>query len=387
MMLFPIMPVIITQYNQPALMLGILAATYSLFQMIGAPILGAMSDKYGRKPLLLITQLGTFISWIILTIAFFLPETPSFLGIILPITVILCSRIIDGITGGNASVAQAMVADMTTKEERSRVFGFNGAIMGATLIIGPSLGAFSMNTSYGMAGTAILGACISGLALLYMFFVLQETLKEKKQELHISFQQLNIWSQVQKWKYIPLVKMAMSLKIFFFIGFTIYTTVSGLYLIDVFGFTPENIGYYLAFTGMFLIIHQIYSLKVIIPKTGDIQGFLLGQGIMAVGFITMALTNNIYVFTGAYAIAVLGIALSMNTLQAIFSTCVDEKSQGEIMGLSNGIESILMVIGPIMGTYLYGALSFSIYYVVALLAGISLLIYQIFFRKSCSFIQ
>lgn len=381
MLLFPVLPALIKQYDQPTIMLGVLVASYSLFQLIGGPILGALSDKYGRKPILLITQLGTFLSWGILALAYTVEANTIIMGISGTIFVTLLSRIMDGITGGNASVANAMIADLTTPQERSVVFGKNGAILGGTLIIGPALGSFSLQSEYGFLGTAILGGIFSALALVYMWFSLQESLSGKKHELKISFQNLNLYSQIQKWGSNFTVKTAIISKIFFFTGFFIYTTVSPLYLMDYFGFTETNVGYYLAFTGMFLVIHQLVSLPKIIKKTGDVSGFFIGQAIMAVGYWSMAASENIIVFTGAYFFGVLGISLSMNTIQSIFSGAADEKSQGEIMGMATGIESILMIIGPLLGTYLYSFLPFSIYWAVGIFPMITVVLYFIYFRK------
>jgi len=175
-MLFPVLPFIVKSYWQPEVVLWILLATFSFFQFIASPIMGAFSDMYGRKPVLMITQLGTFFSWIVLALASFVPETPS-LGIVwLPIFVIFISRVFDGITGGNMSVAQAILADMSHPEERTKVFGMNGAVFWLSLIIGPALGGLSLASSWWYLATAILWWAISLVTLILMYFILQESL-------------------------------------------------------------------------------------------------------------------------------------------------------------------------------------------------------------------
>ena len=151
---------------------------------------------------------------------------------------------------------------------------------------------------------------------------------------------------------------------------------------DTFHFIETNVGYYLAFTGMFLVVHQLVSLPKILPKTGDLNGFFLGQAIMAIGYFSMAASENIIIFTIVYSFAVLGISLSMNALQSLFSTGADERSQGEIMGMVTGLESVLMIIGPLLGTYLYDALPFSIYWAVGVFPLLSIVLYFLLFQRN-----
>jgi len=121
--------------------------TFSLFQFLAAPILGALSDSYGRKPVLILTQAGTFLSWVVLGLAYLLPSSELFGFILLPIFVVFLSRMFDGITGGNASVAQAVLADLSEAKDRSNVFGMNGAVFGFSLLVGPALGSLSVGSS------------------------------------------------------------------------------------------------------------------------------------------------------------------------------------------------------------------------------------------------
>ncbi|MFK7780385.1 MAG: MFS transporter [Candidatus Gracilibacteria bacterium] len=382
-MLIPVFPFLLKTYNQPEIILGLLVAGYSFFQFFAAPLIGSLSDKYGRKPIMLLTQFGTFLSWIILAIAYFLPEVQLFGIVLLPIFIIFLSRIADGITGGNMSVLNAMISDMTTIKERTSIFGKNGAIMGVTLIIGPSLGAFSMNSSIGFLGTAILGGLVSAIALGIIFFKMKESLKEKnkKKELKISFKNINIFNTIIKYWHIPTIKFSISIKLLMFFAFTMYTTVSVLYLIDTFGFTELTVGYYLIFTGSVLILHQSYTIQPIIRIFGDLKGLILGQSTMFLGYLGMGLSPNIYLYTFAYFFAILGIALSMTTLQSLFSKSADEKSQGEIMGMSASLDSFISIFAPIIGTFIYGITNISIFIFISGIPFISLLLYIFVFKK------
>ncbi|QFR39577.1 MFS transporter [Candidatus Gracilibacteria bacterium 28_42_T64] len=382
-MMIPIFPFLLKTYGQPEIMLGFLVASYSFFQFFGAPIIGSLSDKYGRKPVMLLTQGGTFFSWIILGIAYFLPETHIFGIIFLPILAIFLSRIVDGITGGNMSVISAMISDMTTKAERTVIFGKNSAVMGVTLIIGPSLGAFSMGTEYGFLGTAIVGGIVSAITLGIMFFKVTESLKEenKQKELQISFKDMNIIRKISKYWHITTIKFSVVMKLLMFLAFTMYTTISVLYLIDKFGFSPLTVGYYLMITGSFLIFHQSFSIQPIVKRVGDLHGLIVGQGAMFLGYLGMGLSPNIILYTIAYFVAVLGISLSMTTLQALFSKSADERSQGEVMGISSSLDSLMSMVAPVLGSFLYAITDISIFIIISVVPLISILVYVGFFRK------
>ena len=375
-MLFPVLPFVIKLYSQPEVFLGILFGTFSFFQFVAAPILWALSDKYGRKPILILTQAGTLLSWIVLWIASRLPETTIFGFLLLPIFVIFLSRVFDGITWGNASVAQAMIADLTKPEERSKIFGVNGAVFGLSMLIGPALGSLSMTGNIWYFGTAITWAFFSIVTLVIMIFFLTESLKKDKcaKYVKISFSQFNIVSQLKKWGKLPMVRYVLIIKLFMFTAFVWYTSISTLYLIDVFGFSADKVGYYLTFTGSFIIFHQSLSIRFFIQRfwdRGSLQCALLFLGL---GYIMMWLSAHIIIFTVFYFFAVLGIALSFTTMWSLISRSVDESHQWEVMWLSTSVESFISIGVPIVATYVYGVLDISIYLLIAVLPLLAFII-------------
>jgi DHA1 family tetracycline resistance protein-like MFS transporter len=382
-MLFPVLPFIVKAYGEPEVVLWILLWTFSLFQFIAAPILWALSDSYGRKPVLILTQAGTLLSWVILGIAYVLPSQELFWFVLLPILVVFLSRAFDGITWGNASVAQAVLADMSEPEDRSKVFWMNGAVFGMALLVWPALGSFSVSSSVSFLWTAILWAIISAVTLAIMMFALDESLPEDKREkeLTISFRKLNVFAQIMKWWKIPTVRYAIIMKVFMFISFVWYTSITALYLIDVFGFSASSIWYYLTFTGSFLIFHQAFSIRYFLKYFGDRKSLLIAFALMWFGWICMGTTMNIALFTVFYFFAVMGISLGFTTLWALFSRSADSSKQGEIMWMSAWLESLISIGAPIIMTLLYTLLPFSIYYIIWWIPFIALWISLLFCRN------
>jgi len=163
--ILPLLPYIAEIYKATPLQIGLLTAVYSFFQLIASPILGRLSDRYGRKKLLIISQLGSAIGYLILGLAGSLP-------------LLFLSRIIDGITGGNISIAQAYIADVTTKENRAKGMGMIGAAFGLGFIFGPAIGGFLSKFSF--STPAYFATAISLLSVFATIFFLQETVDEKK---------------------------------------------------------------------------------------------------------------------------------------------------------------------------------------------------------------
>lgn len=375
-MLFPVLPFIIKFYGEPEVVLWILFATFSFFQFIAAPILWALSDKYGRKPILILTQAGTFLSWIVLAVASQLPEETLFWFVLLPILVVFLSRMFDGITWGNASVAQAVIADLTEKEERAKVFGMNGAVFGLSMMVWPALGSLSMWVSWWYLWVAVLWASISAITLAIMVFFLRESLQKDEctQYVKISFKELNFIRQIRKWWGDDMIRTVIIVKFLMFSAFVAYTSTATLYLIDEFWFTADKVGYYLTFTGSFIIFHQSVSIKLFLSKLWDRLSLSAALWILALWFFMMWASQNIYIFTVFYFFTVMGIALSFTTMWSLLSRSVDSKHQGEVMGMSTSIESFISIGIPILATYIYGLIHFPIYWVITILPFFAFLV-------------
>jgi len=302
------------------------------------------------------TQFGTFISWLIIALAYFLPNIDIFNFISLPILAIFLSRAIDWVTWWNESVANAYISDISTKKERTVVFGYVSALFWFTLIVWTWLWAFSMASDISYLWTAILWAFLSFLALLYIWFNLKESLKKENRnnELKITFKELNLISLLKKWWSNDFYKWLFLLKIFIFSVFAMYITTFSLYVIDVFDFDPTNIWYYLSFTWAFIIINQAYFVKKFVSKFWDFITLLIGLLLVPIWFILMYFNSyDIYIFTAVYFIANLGFALIMTIVWALLSKNADEKKQWEIMWIDSSLSAFIFIYWPVVWGYIY----------------------------------
>ena len=355
-LLIPVYPLFIIQYEQPVIILWVFSAIFWFFQMFWWTIMWSLSDKYWRRPILMFTQFGTFISWLIIALAYFLPNIDIFNFISLPILAIFLSRAIDWVTWWNESVANAYISDISTKKERTVVFGYVSALFWFTLIVWTWLWAFSMASDISYLWTAILWAFFSFLALLYIWFNLKESLKKENRnnELKITFKELNLISWLKKWWSNDFYKWLFLLKIFIFSVFAMYITTFSLYVIDVFDFDPTNIWYYLSFTWAFIIINQAYFVKKFVSKFWDFITLLIGLLLVPIWFILMYFNSyDIYIFTAVYFIANLGFALIVTIVWALLSKNADEKKQWEIMWIDSSISAFIFIYWPVVWGYIY----------------------------------
>ncbi len=381
--LMPVLPFVVEHYNAPKWIFGLLLTLYSAFQFIGAPILGALSDAHGRKPLLIVSQLGTLLSWFVFVLALFLPEY-IFLGFAIPLWIIAFSRILDGITGGNVSVTNAYVADITTRDQKSYIFGYLGGIAGLGMIIGPGLGGLSASTSLGFLGTMLLSIFISTITLVAIFIWLKESHSLEKR---IVREKKNLWQIL----YIPgriksiqpsaLIKTLFLVKFFFSSMMGFYIGTMALFLIDLFHFNEKELGFFMFAVGLFLSFNQAFLSKRFVKRFGAFRTLIIGLSFSILGLFTITLTNDLYLFIPFYYLLNLGLSLCFPTFNSLIAIHANPTKQGEIMGVSESINSFAMALFPVISALLYTWLGFTLYYFVSLLPLTALIIALIKLKK------
>lgn len=374
--LMPVLPFIVESYGAEKWVFGLLLTCYSAFQFIGAPYLGSLSDSMGRKPILLISQIGTLLSWLIFLGALYLPDYKIF-GITGALLIIGISRALDGITGGNSSVANAYVSDITTRDQKSYIFGYLGGIAGLGLIIGPGIGGLTASSSIGYAGTIIAAIIISSITLLIIFFWLKESHPPQKRtprQKQSFWKNLLILARIREVQPKPIIKLLFATKLFFSIMMAFYISTISLFMIDLFQFDEKELGFFMLFVGIFLAFNQAVVSQFFIKKFGEFSTLLIGLSFSVVGLICITLTNEFWLYVPFYYVLNLGLSLCFPTFNALISIHANPEKQGEIMGISESINSLSMACFPVVGATVYGAIGFSVYYIIAILPLTALLI-------------
>ena len=331
--MIPVLPFIVREANAPDYIYGLLLSTYSLFQFIGSPYLGKLSDSKGRKPILLISQLGTFLSWGIFAVAYFIPynaldeSTFTFMGklfyLCLPLLIIAFARIADGLTGGNISVANAYVSDITTPEQKKTIFGALGGIAGIGFVIGPAIGGFTASFSIGYLGTIITAASISFITLIALMFFLKESLKKEERRPYVKhnfIKSFNLVKRVNELNPKMIIKQVLMLKIIMSVTMACYISTIVLFIIELFQFDEIGVGLFMLVAGFFLGFNQAFIYRKVVVKIGELKTLGLGFGLMSLGFIAITVTDVLWIYMVLYYVLNLGLSLSIPVFNSLISS-------------------------------------------------------------------
>jgi DHA1 family tetracycline resistance protein-like MFS transporter len=337
--------------SQGYILLGLLTAIFPFMQFIATPILGELSDRFGRKPILAISILGTSISYVVFAIGIITKNLP----------LLFIARGFDGITGGNIAIAQAAIADISTPENRVKNFGLIGAAFGLGFILGPYLGGKLSDPgliSWFTAATPFwFAAILSFINMLSVVYLLPETLKIKVKEysLHLGRSFMNIKKVFSFRELRPLFATAF----LFQAGFTFFTTFFGVFLITRFGFDQGSIGNYFAYIGIWIAFSQAIVTRMISKWLGEWQTLrfaLIGTGIfILMQFIPSAWWGLLFI-TPFFAIFN---GLSMANLTSIVSRSVGPEIQGEILGINASVQALAQSIPPIISGFVAASLAAS----------------------------
>ena len=373
--LLPVLPFIVADQGAPEYVYGALLSSYSLFQFLGAPFLGKLSDSKGRKGILLLSQAGTLLSWIIFAISFSLPNT--LLGIAgFPLIIIALSRILDGITGGNTPVAEAYIADITTPEEKKFIFSYTGGIAGLGMIIGPGLGGWAASySSLGSLGTILFAGAISFLTLLAIQFFLRESLPEEKRRPYRKDPLINsfrLYHRIKKLGPPKIITEIFLLRVFFHTMMATYVSTIALFLIDIFHFNEQELGLFMLVVGIFISFNQVVIAKWIMQKLGANRTLQTGFLLVAIGLFTITLTDHLYLYIALYYILNLGLSLCFPSFNTILAARSPAPIVGEVMGISNSIMSLANALVPVAATFAYSLIGSKIYWIITLLPLLSL---------------
>jgi predicted MFS family arabinose efflux permease len=329
--LIPILYLYGRQFGLTDFQTSLLFSIYAIAQFFATPVIGKLSDRFGRKPLLIISLAGT-------VIANFLAGTAT------TVALLFFARFLDGITGGNASVAQAVISDVTTPENRAKGFGIYGATFGLGFVLGPAISLLAQQISLG-AGFLVSSA-IAAIALVITIFFLPETLKTKPEADHKIFD-LGLSSLITG---LAIPKIGILLIINFLIGttFTVFTFAFQPYFLKVLGQDSKALTMMFFAFGVLGVIMQLQGIKILTRKFSLVKIFLFAVFVRSLSFTLMPIVPNVVYFVCVSIVFSIFNSLVQPMLTTLISLNAKPEEQGTVIGLNSSYLNVSNAFGPII---------------------------------------
>lgn len=352
----PVIPFVVERYV-PAVEVATISSwlftSFSLFQFIATPTLGALSDRFGRRPVLLVSLLGSAVGYFML-------------GIGGALWVLFAGRIIDGITGGNLATIYAYAADITEPKNRTKFFGQIGSVAGFGFVVGPALGGLAYSITGAVEAPFFLAGVLTLFITLLGYFVMPETLTEERREKSISLSRLNPLSQMMAVLQIPSLRLLLLGVFLWSVAFAVLPANLAVLAKDQLGWNPDGTGAIFTVVGLVGVITQGYIVGRLLPTFGEARLTIGGLTSMVIGFLLIALLpytlSPVNIFVGTVFVA-FGNALIIPTLTGLLSQGVSMREQGRIQGGNQSIQALGRVLGPLWGGWAYTVISHSAPYV------------------------
>jgi DHA1 family tetracycline resistance protein-like MFS transporter len=327
--IIPLLPFYAETFGASPLVIGLLFAVFSLCQLIAAPALGDLSDRYGRRPILIFSLAGTVVSFVMLALAH-------------SVVMLFAARIVDGLSGGNISTARAYVADVTEPKDRARAYGIIGAAFGLGFILGPALSGVLAGVSYTAPIWAAAGLTLVATAMAW--FWLPETVH--RAHAGTGGNPLGYLPTLMRR---PAVSRILAIDFIYWLAFATFQTTFSLFVARRFGFGVSKTGYFFAAFGILGAIVQGGFIRPVVRRLGDKPTFLLGLGFGMVGLVAAALSQSVAIFTIALVPLALGIGFGHPTISSLVSLVARGDEQGRVQGAASAVESLGRTIGPVWG--------------------------------------
>lgn len=393
----PFLIYLVAQLGGNAVVYGVLGATYSAFQLVGAPILGKYSDRFGRKPILLLSQMGTLVAWVLFLVALLLPNIPllsidaEWIGkftLSLPLIVLFVGRALDGLTGGNISVANAYLVDISTDENRKSNFGKMAASSNLGFIIGPVIAGILGATALGAIAPTLAAILISIVALIVIVKMLPERdPKQLGQSPCESEKSRQVLGKEIKDCYDPKVSrsdlkqilqikdMPLMLALYFmiFLAFNIFYTAFPVHAANGLGWEISRLGIYFATLSAMMIVVQGPLMSLIGDKVGEPALVTLGSVGMMISFVLLQSQALWLIYLAALCFA-LGNGVMWPSFLSILGGLGNESQRGYIQGISSSSGSFASIVGLTVGGVLYTIIGSKTFVIAGVIFGLVFLL-------------
>ena len=371
--LIPLFPFFMDSFNVNEMSIGVLMAVNAVFGFLFGPIWGALSDKYGRRIPLLISQFGTLASFILVAFS----QTYNML---------LFARILDGVFGGNYPIAKAIIGDVVPPKDRSKKMSNIGVAHILSSLIGPGVGGILFHY-YGIIGPGLFAASLTIITIFLTVFKIKESnpviLEHRKHKENSQVEDIPLPKRVK----VPLTSILKNVQArdlliqwgFHTLSFMIYVSSITLYAVKVLGLNELSMGLYLTISGVARLFIRFYVFVPLLHKLGEKKTSILGLGLFPIAYFLLIFVSNTWQFLIILMIVSFAASCTRGVLISFLSRSVKRNEIGRAMGLNSSLDSFAQIFGPLIGAYILGSLSIGWYGATAGIVAILALLFS--FKK------
>jgi MFS transporter, DHA1 family, tetracycline resistance protein len=326
--IIPLLPFYAQTFGASPVTIGLLFASFSVAQLFASPLLGHWSDAWGRRPVLILSLLGTVVSFVMLAVAHSL-------------AMLFAARVVDGLSGGNITTARAYIGDIATDENRAKYFGMLGASFGLGFIIGPGLSGAFARISY--TAPIWAAAVITLIAMLMAWLWLPETVHRVHADAG------SPWRALRELGTRAGLRILFAIDFLYWASFAVYQSTFALFGARRFGFDAAHTGYILAGFGVLGVIVQGAMVGPLVARIGEKPAFMTGLVITAASWFATAMAHSVPFFLVMLVPAALGLGFCTPSLVSLVSGAAGRHEQGRVQGAAGALESLGRAIGPVWG--------------------------------------
>jgi DHA1 family tetracycline resistance protein-like MFS transporter len=333
----PLLPLYGERYRPTPLSFGLLLSSYSALQFLFAPVLGRLSDRYGRKPILLLSLAGSAAGYVLF-------------GLARSLSVLFAARIIDGISGGNISTAQAYVADVTEPEERARGMGMIGAAFGLGFIFGPAIAGFSLHLGESAPGFVAAGMSCAALVAAALF--LEEPARRTEEGSRLAARSVSgsdFLAAVRQ----PVVAGVLAVFFLATFAFANFEATFSQFLHDAHALPVARVSFVFTYIGVLIALVQGLLVPRVSRSLGEGRMAAAGLLMLAAGLLLLPLAPSVVLTMGVLVPLTVGIGLTNPSLSSLISKSVSADQRGGVLGVYQSMSSLGRILGPLWGEFVF----------------------------------
>ncbi len=330
----PLIPFLGLSLGLNALEIGLILSIFSICQLVASPITGKLSDRYGRKPLLIFSQISTFIGFILL-------------GLANNVWILIAARLVDGLLGSNMTVAQAYISDVTNPKYRTKTFGYSSAVFGAGLIFGPAIGGLLLTINFSAPFFFAAGICLLSIILVIIF--LPESLKKREDKLKLKLIEILPIKETRYYFKSAMIRGIIIVIFLYNFGFFLFINTFPLFAEKQIAATPQQVSFYMTWLGILRVIFQSALINPILKRVSENKTLAFGVVTMISAMIFLIFSTSNWIVYLPFSFLAFGTGVGRPILMSKLTSTVDREETGSLLGVNNSLTSIGQIVTPILG--------------------------------------